>query len=107
MAHNETVPPCSKPPSFPSILSGCALTIFVQVEELRCDLTRTDAKPNAQPCDRVDRKFVVEFWKPIDMKKRARPIACEVAGLLEAHRILSLWICGNGGWQSIGYRGGP
>jgi hypothetical protein len=23
-------------------------------------------------------------WKPIDMKKRARPIACEVAGSLEA-----------------------
>jgi hypothetical protein len=78
----------------------------VQVEELRCDLTKTDAKPNVQPRDRVDRKFVVEFWKPIDMKKPARPIACEVAGFLAAHRILSLWICGNEGWQSIGYRGG-
>jgi hypothetical protein len=78
----------------------------VQVEELRCDLTKIDAKPNVQPRGRVDRKFVVEFWKPINMNKRAQPIAWELAGFPEAHRILSLWSCGNGGWQSIGYRGG-
>jgi hypothetical protein len=49
IAHNETVLPCSAPHVFPLTSIRLHSTIFVQVEEVRCDLTKTGAKPNVRP----------------------------------------------------------